>query len=352
MLAITRRDADGYLIGVIRYQGQEIPDRGRIAVVSNDAIGNYVVVTPLLEMLRQTFPNADITYLSGTRTKELWEKDDRINRGVAMFGREPAELWSNLGVGDSSKSFDWVINVEQSPLARVATAFLAGKNGLVTGPCLNAEGRGDLPYAADAMGDLARDRAWIAFDLTDRFPFLATGFIGEIFCRLCYLTGPIPPYGVPQQPVASPVDVLIAMSASLPEKLWPRQNWEHLIQSIRATGRTVGLLGAKPSVQAGYWMGSADEQQLVDSGLVEDLRGHFTLPEVVGALATAKLVVTLDNGIMHLAAATDTKTVALFRPGIHRLWTPPKPNIVPIIPATHNVPDIEVECVLEAAIAD
>ena len=89
---------------------------------------------------------------------------------------------------------------------------------------------------------------------------------------------------------------------------------------------------------------------MVDSSLVKDLRGHFTLPEVVGALSTAKLVVTLDNGIMHLAAATDTKTVALFRPGIHRLWTPPKRTIFPIIPSSDRVDDISVSAVLGAAI--
>ena len=337
-------------MGVIRYQGQDIPDRGRIAVVSNDAIGNYVVITPLLELIRQKYPQADITYVSGTRTKELWDRDDRINAGFAMFGREPVEFWSNGTMVPEAEKFDWVINVEQAPLARVATAVLAGATGFVTGPCLDAEGRGDLQYPSDLVGDLARDREWIAEDITQRYSMLQTGFIGEIFCRLCYFDGQVPTYRVPRVAVESPVDVLIAMSASLPEKLWPIANWEALVKSLRGSGLSVGLLGAKPAVQAGYWKGSGDEQYLVDSGLVEDLRGHFSLPEVVGALSTAKLVVTLDNGIMHLAAATDTKTVALFRPGIHRLWTPPKSTIIPIIPATNRVEDIDVSVVLGAAL--
>jgi ADP-heptose:LPS heptosyltransferase len=55
------------------------------------------------------------------------------------------------------------------------------------------------------------------------------------------------------------------------------------------------------------------------------------LTEVVGALGRAKVVLTLDNGIMHLAGATQTPVIALFRDGIHRLWTPPSGNIVPIV---------------------
>jgi ADP-heptose:LPS heptosyltransferase len=346
----TEPNADGYLMWVIRYQCQDIPDRGLIAVVSNDAIGNYVVITPLLELIRQKYPRAHITYISGTRTQELWDRDDRIDAGVAMFGREPAHLWSNLAMVPNGENFDWVINVEQAPMARVATALLAGATGYVTGPCVDSEGRGDLAYPDDEVGDLARDRAWIAEDITERYPVLNSGFIGEIFCRLCYFDRQVPKYRVPTVDTESPVDVLIAMSASLPEKLWPLQHWETLVKSLRQTGLSVGLLGAKPSVQAGYWKGSGDEQTLVDSGLVKDLRGHFTLPQVVGALSSAKLVVTLDNGIMHLAAATETKTVALFRPGIHRLWTPPKPNIIPIIPGTDLVADISVDSVLGATI--
>jgi ADP-heptose:LPS heptosyltransferase len=39
-------------------------------------------------------------------------------------------------------------------------------------------------------------------------------------------------------------------------------------------------------------------------------------------MTRAKAVLTLDNGIMHLAATTGTPVVALFRHGIHRLWKP------------------------------
>ena len=60
-------------------------------------------------------------------------------------------------------------------------------------------------------------------------------------------------------------------------------------------------------------------------------------------------VLTLDNGIMHLAAATTTPTVALFRAGIRRLWAPNSPNLTAIeAEAGETVSDIPLRTVIEA----
>jgi ADP-heptose:LPS heptosyltransferase len=92
----------------------------------------------------------------------------------------------------------------------------------------------------------------------------------------------------------------------------------------------------------------AAEDAVANSGWVIDLRGEFTMPEVVGAIQQADLVLTLDNGIMHMAAATDTKCISLFRYGIHRLWTPPIPSIFPVVASEGcHVSSIPVQAVLE-----
>jgi ADP-heptose:LPS heptosyltransferase len=164
----------------------------------------------------------------------------------------------------------------------------------------------------------------VSSDLLLRYPFLESPFIGEIFCRLAYLYGPIPAYSVPSNPPGRSIpDVLIATSASLVDKLWTLDGWRQALAWLRARGLTVGLLGAKPSDQNRYWEGAAVEARLVEEGLADDLRGAFTLPQVVGALSKCQFVLTLDNGILHLACAARKSTIGLFREGIHRLWAPP-----------------------------
>ncbi len=290
-----------------------------MALVSNDALGNFVVTTPLLQMLRERFRPESLIVFGGSRTAELGENSDLIDRFVPLHGMPPREFAQAHGGDD----FDLVVNVEQTAWAKAATAILCGEDTLVCGPCIDERGRADLPFPDDERGELWRDQTWIAPDLATRYPFLSSGFIGEIFARLAYLEGPVPPYRVPQAgPGRAIPDLLIATSASLPEKLWPLASWQAVLSTLREDGISVGLIGAPPRSQKAHWQGGDAEDELISQGLCEDLRGQFTLPQVVGALGACRAVLTLDNGILHLAAATSTPTVGLFREGIHRLWAP------------------------------
>jgi hypothetical protein len=334
---------------VIRFEGEALGDAPRIAVISNDALGNSVVITPLLQMLRAKHPGAELVYFSGTRSAELWRGDESISSGFSFLGAEPRIAVAHVL---AMPTFDWVINVESNDWARMLVPILAGPEGRVTGPCIDAESRGRFPFEWNLRGTLWEDREWISESLPMDYPFLQTGFIGELFCRLAYCDGDVPRYKVhSEDPGRELPDVLIAMSASLPEKLWPVSSWVELLNDLKARGVTVGLLGAKPKSQGQYWKGLSDEDAVVSAGLVADLRGMLTLPQVAGALSRVKAVFTLDNGIMHLASAFDQPVVALFRHGIHRLWTPPYGNVVPLVStAEGTVADIPVSTAKEALI--
>jgi heptosyltransferase III len=332
-----------------RYQGEGLPASPRIAVIANDAIGNFVVATPLLQMLRRELEPSMIHYFGGKRTLELQEASDLFERHFPLHGTSLRESAALL----ISEEYDLVVNVENSAMAKAAAAMLAGPQTFVCGPSLDAQGRRDLPFPADERGDLWRDQAWIAEDLASRYPFLSSGFIGEIYVRLCYLEGPVPPYRVPiAPPNRETPDVLIAASASLPDKLWPAEKWTAALEQLASEGYSIGLLGAKPSVQREHWRGDSCEDLLVERGLVQDLRGAFTLPQVAGALGECRLCLTLDNGILHLAAAVGAPTVGLFRFGIHRLWAPPVPSVKPVVAGEGQaVAEIPVHDVVERSVA-
>lgn len=324
-----------------RYTGQPLPPNARVAVVANDAIGNFVVATPLLQMVRCELDPAVLHYYGGKRTWELQSASDLFDAHFALHGSDLHEA-----VAQVPHAYDLILNVESGAHAATFVGLIAG-DALTAGPAIVDGER--VPFPEDERGDLWRDQEWISADITTRYPFLDSGFIAEIYARGCYLNGPVPPYRVPTVPTDSGCDVLIAMSASLPEKLWPLDKWRMTLQAINDAGTIVGLIGAPPKAQSAHWKGADDESALVDEGLVRDLRGKFTMPEVVGALASAKQILTLDNGILHLAASTSTPTVGLFRYGIHRLWCPPFGKVAPVVaPEDGVVADISAERVLEA----
>ncbi len=317
----------------------------RIALITNDALGNYVVATPLMQMLQKKYPTASIHYYGGTRITELSERAPWFEATVSFYGSEPRTLITGLL---RAEPYDLIVNLENSAWAKCLTALLSGNDTMVTGPCLSDDGRSDLAYARDIRGDLWRDMEWMSPHLTFKYPFLTTGFIGEIFARLAYLDGPLPRYSLPSDdPEREVPDVLIATAASLTEKLWPVESWIALVQALRAKGLSVGLVGAKPTEQSRYWRGAGDESGILTQGEAEDLRGVFTLPQVVGAIERCRQVITIDNGILHMACATRTPVVGLFRNGIHRLWAPAVGNLTVVEPGEgHAVSELTVDQIL------
>ena len=338
-------DSDGVFHFLKRYAGEPVASRARVAVVANDALGNFVVATPLLQMLRSVHAPQKLDFFGGARTAELQDASDLVDMAYNLHGPPPERA---LALAAAAGNYDLVVNLEAGPLAQVAAGVLAGEAGCVVGPCVGSGGRGVLAPAVDERGRLAIDPNWMRPDICSAYPFLASPWIGEIFCRLAYLDGPVPAYRVPSKaPERDIPDVLIATAASSFDKLW--SGWSEAIEVVRMRGHSVGLLGAPPAAQKAFWQGDDTEEHLVKEGLVVDLRGRLSLPEVVGALAKAKAVLTLDNGIMHLAAATTTPTVALFRPGIRRLWAPPSSTLHTLEPSDGNpVSDILVKDVIEA----
>ncbi len=326
-----------------RYGGEPLQAGERWAVVTNDALGNFVIATPLLQMFRAQHPGVTLDYYGGKRIQELSAASPLVDSSTPLLGMEPREFAAAL-----PEPYDGVINFEVSPWAKAVTALLAGAEGRVVGPCLGEEGRDELPFLDDEPGRLAQDKEWIHEDICQRYSILQTPHISEIFARMAYLSGPVPPYMLPSADPGSDVpDVLVATTASLASKIWPLEKWQDLASALGAAGYRVGLLGAKPKVQGQYWKGASDECTLATHPNVQDLRGTLTMPQVVGAIQAARAVITLDNGIMHFACATSTPVIGLFRFGIHRLWAPPVPNLRVIhAGAEGHVADIPVEAVI------
>lgn len=310
----------------------------KIALISNDALGNYAAINPLAQMLKSTWPAAELSYFSGSRVGFISERTPLFDHFYPVLGEGPRFF------GHFTEKFNLVINVENTAMAKSLATFLCADEGFLIGPCVAPDGRGDLPFESGWRGELWEDKEWISPDIHKKYEAIHTGFIGELFARLAYQSGPIPQYQMPKEDPGEVPDVLMATAASLDSKLWPIENWIRLVKKIADRGLTVGLIGAKPSDQGKFWKGASDEDRLVTESPIEDLRGVFSLTQVVGALDKANFVVTLDNGILHFACSTQTPTIGIFRNGIHRLWAPPVPNLVVVEPGPgRKVSEISVE---------
>ena len=141
------------------------------------------------------------------------------------------------------------------------------------------------------------------------------------------------------RPVFRARDVIVAPPAPGPYvvfHLWPggfrselregpASAWRELADRVRAAGYGVVLTGGPDDVER--------TRQFVDSCAAPDvvsIAGRYSFSELVGVLAAARCVVSVNTGLMHLAAAAGAPTIALNGPTSELRWGPVGDRVVSI----------------------
>jgi ADP-heptose:LPS heptosyltransferase len=160
----------------------------------------------------------------------------------------------------------------------------------------------------------------------------AGGFAGPVWradehevarwCRLCRESGiPADPDDLllAPPPDTAPAFTLLHPGASAPARRWPAAGFAAVARRLAAAGHDVRLTG------------SAAERNLAarvarDAGLGPEhvLAGQTNLAELTALVASARLVISGDTGLSHLASAYARPSVTLFGPVPPTEWGPPR----------------------------
>jgi len=83
---------------------------------------------------------------------------------------------------------------------------------------------------------------------------------------------------------------------------------------------------------------------------VYNMAGTTSLPELAAILQSIDLLITVDTGIMHLAAGLDVPTVAIFKQSLPVKWAPcnPRATVVYQVGLVKDLPD-DLECTMTAS---
>jgi ADP-heptose:LPS heptosyltransferase len=122
----------------------------------------------------------------------------------------------------------------------------------------------------------------------------------------------------PTQPPAVADAVVVHPGAALPSRRWPVDRWAEVARAVASAGEQVVVTGA------------GDERELADdvarlAGLPPNavLAGTTSVTELAGVIGAARLLLSSDTGVAHLATALGTPSVVLFGPTPPALWGPP-----------------------------
>ena len=115
---------------------------------------------------------------------------------------------------------------------------------------------------------------------------------------------------------AEPAYAVIMPSASRDDKLWPEDDWRAVFRRLRDAGCQLRLLAGngQEAERAGLLVAGMDGVEVLP---------RMDLTSVARLLAGARLMVGLDSGLTHLAAALGRPTI-----GIYRASTPVRTPLV------------------------
>jgi ADP-heptose:LPS heptosyltransferase len=204
--------------------------------------------------------------------------------------------------------------VDTAPLAPLAPE-LRGADLAV-----NLHGRG--PQSTAVLAATA-PRQLVAYGLADGPRWRADEHEVVRWCRLLEESGiPADPrdlqLAVP--PVAPPVRgaVVVHPGAAQASRRWPAQRWGRVAGALAAAGHDVRVTGGPDERDL-----AEDVARRAGLGPHVVLAGRTDLLCLSALVAAARLVLSPDTGVAHLATAFGTPSVVLFGPTPPALWGPP-----------------------------
>lgn len=269
-------------------------------LVRFSSIGDVLLTTPLVRALRARHPDAEIVFVTKHAMAPLVADNPHLSRVVTLAPHEPVQaLARRLAALRPTRGLDLHGSLRSAALRLLVRCPWRGysKRKLARGVLVST--KIDLYFrripVAERYFEAARglgvrpDGGPPEFHLGAAARERAAQWLGE--------------RGLDARPLA-----VLAPGAAHFTKRWPHERWLALAQRLRDRGYALMAVGGPED--------RAAAEALVP--LAENAAGAFTLQETGAALARARVAVTGDTGVMHMATAVGTPVVALFGPTVQQ----------------------------------
>lgn len=297
-----------------------LPDIGKILIIRTDGIGDLLNSTPAIALLRQNYPSAEITVLARPLNASVLIGNPDVDR-VIVFDRqgEHQNVSAQLQFYRSlrTEKFHLVVAMQTATLPHLI-AFLSGASYRLGRyqkrfkSTLTHAWRGK--YRKGETHEVDRNLALVKMickgEGTRKLVLNLSP--DEITNAKTHLTS----WGVEKDGFL----IGIHPGGSSYDKQWPEKQYaelaDRLVQQYTAT---ILLLHGPVEDDLAHNIQNAMQTKAI-------IYAPKTIRELAALLSRCNMVVCNDSGPMHLAAALDVPTVAIFGPTDHVAWRPMSEN--------------------------
>lgn len=286
----------------------------RILLVKTSSLGDVIHNLPVVSDLRLHCADAQIDWV----VEEAFADIPRLHPGVGRVIPVALRRWRKQLLAAQT----WrEIGTFRAALRGEAYDYVLDTQGLLKSALLAAQARGKrVGHAADSAREPLAARFYdeghsIAKSLhaVERNRQLAAAALG-------YTNSGAPDYGLAGLARANGPTVVLLTATSRDDKLWAEDHWI-------ALGRHFAAQGLSCLLPAGSAVERARAQRIAAAIPAARALPPSSLRELAEVLAASRLVVGVDTGLVHLAAALDRPTIALFcasEPGLTGVLAGPR----------------------------
>ena len=267
----------------------------KILLITLSNIGDVILTLPVLDTLKEYFPHADITVMSGPRPRCLFEKNPHIVRHIVYDKHSPVENKIRLFFRLNKENFDLVVDLRNTFYGAFVRAHYR------ISPFLRIPA--DITHMRDRhlfrlQSVLSRMKVERLYEAAETTLFVPPEDKKEVRALLLE-------HGVKDTDRI----FIVSPGARSHVKRWSRKKFSELIKGLIAEfGAKIILVGDKDDEEIGHYIAQYSPYP------VADLIGKTSLTQLAYLLQMARLVITNDSAILHIASYLNMPVVGIFGP--------------------------------------
>jgi heptosyltransferase-3 len=298
------------IIGAVRRRRVLARPLRRIGIMKTTGIGDMILGTAVARDVVAAFPEAEIVLFGGADNVDL----ARLVPGARVVQLPAAKPWAAIPRLRAER-LDALVDLGQWSRLEALYAALSGARWTVG--FATAGQRRHYAYDATVLHS-AGER-----ELDNYRRLVATLGVDS---RSVPSFSPSPERASPP-PAADPYVVFHLWPGGFRSELreWPTESWRELARRLAEDEFSIVLTGGPGDAERTTAFARSCGELAAH---LAPVAGRYRLSELIDVLARARCVVSVNTGVMHLAAATGVPTVALNGPTSALRWGPIGPNVV------------------------